>query len=124
MATTNEVTCRFRFQALPDFFFDYVGAAQHDSAFRATTLPALGLVDQHYGSSNRHDSKTLHTETQKPWQRLKAYIEHLNEQGSGFTTYKILYITRHGLGYHNVYEAKVGRDAWNVSTLVSLLPQR
>lgn len=122
MMAANEATCRFSFQALPEFFFDYFGAAKHDSAFRATTLPAFGLIDRHYDSSNRCDSKTLHVNTQKPWQRFQAYIEHLNDQGPDFTTYKVLYITRHGLGYHNVYETKVGRDAWNVGNFTFLLP--
>ncbi len=116
--SVHESTSRFKFQAVPEFFFDYWGAAQQDPTFQATTLPAYGLVDKEYQTAN---NQSLKAEGKKPWQRFQAYVKHLNEQESGSTTYKIVYIMRHGLGHHNVYESKVGRDAWNVSNQYFLI---
>lgn len=124
VTTANEASCHFRFQALPEFFFDYLGAAQRDSAFRATTLPALGLIDRQYDKPDQCNFKSTQAEAQQPWQRLQDYVEYLNRHESGTTTYKVLYITRHGLGYHNIYESKVGTNAWDVSIFVFYLSLR
>lgn len=110
--------CYYQFRAIPEIFVDYAKKASNDPMFRATTLPSLGIIERKYPTDDQ-----VAFGYSKPWARLKTYVEHLNEQESGQTSYKILYITRHGLGYHNVFEAEVGREAWNVS-LQSILNQR
>ena len=110
MFTTESAMCHFQFRAVPEIFVDYAEKANQDATFRATALPSLGIIERSYPT----DDPVASEQIKLPWERLKSYIEHLNEQESGRASYKVLYITRHGLGYHNVFEAEVGREAWNV----------
>jgi hypothetical protein len=102
---------RFKFQALPEFFFNYSEQAHIDPSYRAVPLPGMGLVSKSYITDSLIESK----EPLSQWERFALFVDHLNTQERGSKFYKVLYITRHGLGYHNVFEAQVGREAWNVS---------
>jgi hypothetical protein len=93
--TSKSATCQFQFQAVSGFF---------------TTLPGLGLIDRTYETDVDKNSK----DDQKLWKRFRDYVNYLNDQSATTTTYKVLYLTRHGLGFHNSFESEVGRDAWNV----------
>lgn len=106
-----EKRCKWKFEAVPGYFFDYVDAAQHEPGFRASTLPLLGLIDSDY------DDQLDIQADRRQWPRLKAHVDQLNQNATASTTYKVLYITRHGLGYHNVFEAQVGRETWNVNNV-------
>jgi hypothetical protein len=108
--TSKSATCQFQFQAVSGFFIDFVEKARHDTSFRATTLPGLGLIDRTYETDVDKNSK----DDQKLWKRFRDYVNYLNDQSATTTTYKVLYLTRHGLGFHNSFESEVGRDAWNV----------
>ena len=46
--------------------------------------------------------------------RFENYINDLNARSAGKVQYKLIYLARHGQGYHNVKEAQVGRLAWEV----------
>lgn len=116
----NEAECRFKFQGLSGFFFNFTEEqAQQDSVIPATTLPGLGLVDKAYNTDDLIGSPLPQVKGEKTWQRFKAHVESLNAQDPS-VTYKVLYLTRHGFGYHNAFMAQVGRDAWNVSISVVL----
>ncbi|KAF2100198.1 putative phosphoglycerate mutase [Rhizodiscina lignyota] len=109
----NEATCHFKFQALPQFFKNYSEKAQKDSSFRATTLPGLGLIDRPYNTDGKSKKEIKHKDMDgQPWKRFKAYVENLNKQDPD-TSYKVLYITRHGFGYHNAFMSKVSSESWN-----------
>lgn len=58
---------------------------------------SFGLIDQ---SENR-------------WRNLSSYIDTLNSKADNLTAYKLIYIARHGEGYHNVAEMTYGTSAWN-----------
>jgi hypothetical protein len=111
----RDAACHFKFQAMPGFFVDFTEETRDGAPFRATTLPLLGLVERNYEADS--DSKAIYGpgKDKKPWERFQDYVDYLNEQTATSTTYKVLYITRHGLAHHNTFESKVGRDAWNVS---------
>ncbi|KAM0793388.1 hypothetical protein ACM66B_000841 [Microbotryomycetes sp. NB124-2] len=47
------------------------------------------------------------------WLNFAHDIGKLNAQADRHTTFKVLYVARHGQGYHNVAEAKYGTPAWN-----------
>ncbi|CAK9438963.1 uncharacterized protein LODBEIA_P31870 [Lodderomyces beijingensis] len=49
------------------------------------------------------------------WDDIIAKLNRLNQQSSSApdTKYKILYLSRHYTGYHNVAHLKYGDDAWN-----------
>ncbi|KAH6842055.1 phosphoglycerate mutase [Alternaria alternata] len=106
---SKSATCQFQLQAVSGFFIDFVEKARHDTSFRATTLPGLGLIDRTYETDVDKNSN----DDQKLWKRFRDYVDYLNDQSAASTTYKVLYLTRHGLGFHNSFESEVGRDAWN-----------
>ncbi|KAK4055276.1 putative phosphoglycerate mutase pmu1 [Microbotryomycetes sp. JL201] len=47
------------------------------------------------------------------WRKFARHVERLNDEADDHTTYKVLYVARHGQGYHNVAEIKYGTPAWN-----------
>lgn len=47
------------------------------------------------------------------WQKFAAHLHSLNEAAPSSVSYKLLFLGRHGEGYHNVIEADVGSPAWN-----------
>lgn len=52
------------------------------------------------------------------WQRFANKIARLNEEAQDTTSYRLLFLGRHGEGFHNVAEAYYGRDAWDVSDIM------
>lgn len=48
---------------------------------------------------------------QKPWDQIVSEIEQLNRQ-SADVQYKLLFLARHGQGYHNVVVRKYGPQKW------------
>lgn len=114
---SRDATCQFKFQAVSGFFVDYVEEARQSSSFRATTLPRLGLTERDYEMDGMIKANDSTGNDKTHWERFKDYIGHLNDQNAASTTYKVLFITRHGLGYHNSFESEVGRDSWNVGNL-------
>ncbi|ORY29348.1 histidine phosphatase superfamily [Naematelia encephala] len=49
----------------------------------------------------------------KRWSNFTDYIHRLNREADDYTTYKVIYIARHGEGYHNQAESTYGTPAWN-----------
>jgi hypothetical protein len=49
------------------------------------------------------------------WKQLSDEVQRLNANAPPGTLYKLLYIGRHGEGWHNLAERKYGRQAWDVS---------
>jgi hypothetical protein len=125
MAVTPQSPPRhFRFHALPGFFTEFSEECKADRKFHATTQPLLGLIDRRYDTDTIPDPGVgSGHQPRKPWDRFRAYVEHLNETSPKEVKYKVLYLTRHGLGYHNLVHAKVGDDAWNVRISLLFLPR-
>ena len=67
----------------------------------------FGLINRTYPADNSA-SKNL---TQ--WQRFEHQVYQLNRQAPRGTEYKLLYMGRHGDGYHNDAQAYYGTPAWN-----------
>ncbi|KAL7958048.1 histidine phosphatase superfamily [Trichoderma compactum] len=87
------------------------GSFQHDEQpegpqFQATTLPGFGLIDRRYDA----DGDLEHEQTQ--WERFIHFLNHLNKEADGQARYKLIFVIRHGQGFHNVKEAQVGRADW------------
>ncbi|KOC07811.1 hypothetical protein AFLA70_311g001220 [Aspergillus flavus AF70] len=100
----------YKFKLMPEFFVNYHEIARQSPNSKVTTQPSLGLIDQPYSETTNTQPDA---EPKKPWERFAAYIRELNTENPDRVTYKVLYLTRHGLGVHNVFEAKVGKEAWN-----------
>jgi hypothetical protein len=105
---------KWTFKAQPGIFVELADIAHEYPGEKVTTQPNLGLIpDQKYPSDDPDAAD------QRDWVRLAAYVRWLNENSSDNVAYKVLYLTRHGLGVHNKMHAQVGSEAWNVCTTIS-----
>lgn len=91
--------------------FDYVSLPitmyQDRVNFRQTTTN-FGLLNISYPT----DNEIYPSSTQ--WQKFEHYVWRLNRGSGRFVQYKVLYMGRHGEGYHNTAETYYGTPAWNV----------
>jgi len=96
------------YETVPGFF------SQDDSDTDTTTFDYtasnFGLVGRDYDSDADFDPDRRYTQ----WQRFEAYVNDLNKNSNTDTSYKVLYLGRHGEGYHNVAEAFYGTELWDV----------
>ena len=85
---------------------------QDDPSTNATTFNFtavnFGLIKRTYPADSTYDSKC---KTQ--WQRFAAQVALLQKEAPAHVQYKLLYMGRHGDGYHNDAEAYYGTPAWN-----------
>jgi len=56
------------------------------------------------------------------WPDFVAEIERLCSKRSESVSYKVLFLGRHGEGFHNVAIAKYGQKAWEEYVFLSLMP--
>ncbi|KAK5166652.1 putative phosphoglycerate mutase pmu1 [Saxophila tyrrhenica] len=66
----------------------------------------FGLIKRNYPAT-----AGLHQLTQ--WQKFERQVEALNADAPLDTVYKVLFLGRHGEGYHNAAESFYGTPAWN-----------
>lgn len=117
MATTKYL---FRYKTLGGYFLqDDPGTSAKDFEFTKTNF---GLISRAYDSD-----KTLPDggKGMTDWQRFEHHLTKLNEEaaqkakennGSAaqvITQYKLLFLGRHGNGYHNIAERYYGSEAWD-----------
>ncbi|KAF2428047.1 phosphoglycerate mutase-like protein [Tothia fuscella] len=69
----------------------------------------LGLINQAYDSDK--DCPNVNKLTQ--WQKFEYQLAQLNHKSSKNIEYKLLYLGRHGEGWHNAAETFYGTPAWN-----------
>ncbi|KAI1091291.1 phosphoglycerate mutase-like protein [Rostrohypoxylon terebratum] len=109
-----------QYTAVPGFFL-------HDEepegpVFRAKTRNEFGIKEREYETDRRFwkDFAKLSPEQQEAkrqgasdqWLRFEYFLNHLNAAGQGKVEWKVIYVVRHGEGYHNVKERQVGRAEW------------
>jgi hypothetical protein len=68
----------------------------------------MGIINRSYPTDETAPKK----ETQ--WARFATYVQELNRAAKPGQLYKVLFLGRHGEGYHNVQEAAVGTPMWDV----------
>ncbi|TPX17723.1 uncharacterized protein E0L32_002824 [Thyridium curvatum] len=69
----------------------------------------FGLMNRTYETDARFDPSGVKTQ----WQRFAYYVNTLNQEADPRTQYKVLFMGRHGEGYHNAAESYYGTPAWN-----------
>ncbi|KAF2000284.1 phosphoglycerate mutase-like protein [Amniculicola lignicola CBS 123094] len=74
------------------------------------TASNFGLIDRKYPSDSSYGRDLKHS-TQ--WQRLAHYIDYINKKARNTERYALLFLGRHGEGYHNAAETYFGTPAWN-----------
>ncbi|CUM66557.1 uncharacterized protein PRCAT00004226001 [Priceomyces carsonii] len=88
--TTGEPSYPWRFEALSGFF---------KQADPKTEDLKFNYINQDFGAT-------------KPWHEIIDEIQKLNETANENECYKLLFLARHGQGYHNVIVSKYGHHAW------------
>ncbi|KAF1829829.1 phosphoglycerate mutase-like protein [Decorospora gaudefroyi] len=83
-------------------------AATDPSTFNFTASN-FGLINRTYPS----DSSCPDRQHTTQWQRLAHYISTLNKKALRNERYALLFMGRHGEGYHNAAESYFGTPAWN-----------
>ncbi|KAH8685948.1 histidine phosphatase superfamily [Tricladium varicosporioides] len=73
------------------------------------TISNFGLIDRSYDSDPHADPHKTKTQ----WERFEHEVARLNQESGSKTQYKVLYLGRHGEGYHNVAEAFYGTRDWD-----------
>jgi broad specificity phosphatase PhoE len=81
-----------------------------------TTPSGFDFIGTNFGLINRtypSDSTCPDDKKSTQWQRLAHYISTLNKGASKNERYSLLYMGRHGEGFHNAAETYFGTPAWN-----------
>ncbi len=68
----------------------------------------FGLIDRSYPTDDTSPSTTTTT-----WSRFTHYIKTLSASLPATQSIKVLFLARHGQGWHNVAESKYGTKAWD-----------
>jgi len=72
----------------------------------------FGLIDRSYEiDDSPNDLASISPKDQ--WKRFAKYVRLLNKQASQHVKYKVIFMGRHGQGWHNVAESKYGTEAWD-----------
>lgn len=102
--------CSFVYRVLPGIF------AQAETCSDQSTFDFLR---DNFGLISNGNQPPSHTSTGAPfsghsgWQTLAKRIEELNLEAPVGVSYKVVFLARHGIGWHNVAETKYGTDDWN-----------
>ncbi|KAI0137480.1 histidine phosphatase superfamily [Xylariales sp. AK1849] len=104
--TDSGSTPLFKFQSQSGFFGPQASMTADDGG-RRETHEFFGLLPRFYPDED--DSKE---DPSPSWQRFAEHVKRLNRDAPNGVSYKVLFVTRHGQGIHNVMETKVGTAAW------------
>ncbi|KAL4901531.1 hypothetical protein BDW74DRAFT_160072 [Aspergillus multicolor] len=108
MAIPNSAAeSHFHFSTVPGIFLQDENSTNPDTFDYASSN--FGLIQRPYPSDPQNDTLTPSTQ----WPRLAEYIAHLNTTAPPETTYKLLFLGRHGQGVHNVAESRYGTALWD-----------
>ncbi|KAL1968181.1 hypothetical protein VTN77DRAFT_2016 [Rasamsonia byssochlamydoides] len=69
----------------------------------------FGLINRPYDTDAAFDPNGEKTQ----WERFEYKVRSLNREADERTQYKVLFMGRHGQGYHNVAEEFYGTEAWD-----------
>ncbi|KFY16287.1 hypothetical protein V492_01463 [Pseudogymnoascus sp. VKM F-4246] len=104
---TVEATSYLKYSTVPGYFLQDIESTPTDGFdYTATNF---GLINQSYDSDATFDAAGTKTQ----WERFENEVEVLNAGCGADERYAVLYLGRHGEGYHNVAESSYGTPAWN-----------
>ncbi|KAM0722617.1 hypothetical protein Q7P37_002058 [Cladosporium fusiforme] len=101
----GSISRKYEYEAVTGYFMQDDPKTDADSF--DYTKHNFGLLSRSYPDA----PSTTTTQTQ--WQHFTSHLAHLNANAPSQTTYKLLYLARHGEGDHNVAEAQYGTQAWD-----------
>ncbi|KAJ5587664.1 uncharacterized protein N7459_003429 [Penicillium hispanicum] len=73
------------------------------------TAVNFGLINRTYPADRELQKHVEHT----PWERFYHQVQQLNVNSPKNVEYKVLFLGRHGEGWHNAAETYYGTPAWN-----------
>ena len=76
------------------------------------TTTNFGLINRTYDTDFEYDPEHIKTQ----WQRFQHQVFRYNRESGKNVQHKVLYLGRHGEGYHNVAESFYGTHDWDVCT--------
>lgn len=97
----------FKFSAPSSYFIPSLPETEPPLFDPSTTN--FGLISQSYDS----DSSLPNVQELTDWERFTHHVASLNSQASDHTSYHVLYLARHGQGYHNLAETYYGTQNWD-----------
>ena len=62
------------------------------------------MIDRQYDGEDEQDSQ---------WKRFEKYVRKIEQEKGKGESFKVLFLGRHGQGWHNVAETKYGTKAWD-----------
>ncbi|PYH92179.1 phosphoglycerate mutase-like protein [Aspergillus ellipticus CBS 707.79] len=122
LAASAQASSHLAYTTVPGYFLQDE-ASTDPSTFDFTTTN-FGLINRTYDAdadTQQEQQRQLpppHTLTQ--WERFHRQVLALNRDAPSNVAYKVLFLGRHGQGWHNVAEEYYGTPAWNC--YYSLLP--
>ncbi|KAM3540267.1 hypothetical protein ARSEF1564_006832 [Beauveria bassiana] len=90
---------KWTFSAPEGYFDDCVPLAAQLPESRLTTRPLFALTLRAYPSDAANSDKP-------PWARFVNHVQALNRESPDNVSYKIMFLTRHGQGFHNAMKDK------------------
>lgn len=108
LSSTPNPSTHLRYAALSDYFQQSLPST--DPSTFDFKNHSFGLITQPYDSDTSlpNDGKdSTH------WQRFAHHLVQINAAAPARTSYRLLFLGRHGQGYHNVAEDYYGTEAWN-----------
>jgi broad specificity phosphatase PhoE len=103
---TSQAQSYIQYTAIKGYFLQ--SEADTDASKFDFKKQNFGLIDRSYDT----DAEPDHGDKSQ-WQRFESYVRQLNEQSGQETWFKVLFLARHGQGWHNVAESKYGTPAWD-----------
>ncbi|KAJ3473178.1 hypothetical protein NLG97_g10470 [Lecanicillium saksenae] len=97
---------KWTFSVPEGYFDDGVALAAQLPGGKLTTRPLFALTPRDYPSD-------ADTTDKRPWARFTEHVKALNRESPENVSYKIMFFTRHGQGYHNLKNEQVGNEAWD-----------
>jgi hypothetical protein len=101
---------QYKFTAITGVFEDHAEIAKSAPDKMVRTQPNLGLLHQSWESDIPEHAQN------SQWKRFVRYLSHINKICPDGTSYKLIYLIRHGSSVHNEVMKVVGDD-WRVCIL-------
>ncbi|KAF3009081.1 hypothetical protein E8E14_008342 [Neopestalotiopsis sp. 37M] len=95
---------QYKFTAIPGVFEDHAEIAKSAPDKMVRTQPNLGLLHQTYASDSSDHAQN------SQWKKFARYLALLNKSCPDDTSYKLIYLIRHGSSVHNEVMKVVGDD--------------
>ncbi|KAJ5301869.1 hypothetical protein PENANT_c002G03229 [Penicillium antarcticum] len=107
VVNASAVSTSVEYTAVTGYFLQDEDAT--DASTFDYTAENFGLINRTYPA----DSKLKNSASLSQWERFHHQVLKLNQEAGKNVEYKVLFLGRHGEGWHNAAETYYGTPAWN-----------